>query len=215
LLLIGSRPRSNIVKAERIERRRQWGRGGIPKKECAMQAFRKPLAAFGRVGMIAVVAVAVFAGGLGIGAGLSSTGAQTSDEIQGCVNRFTGALRVVTGPGQCSSGERALSWNQIGPSGILDVQTVTASEVIFTEDETDSVTVRADCPTGYTVVGGGAGLGTASGGDRWFVSRSTPVKAGTGMLVNDGWRAILKTIDGDDAVGQYIFDAQAVCVHTS
>ncbi len=38
-----------------------------------------------------------------------------SNEITGCVNKKTGLLRIAT---KCSSSERPISWNKIGPQGI-------------------------------------------------------------------------------------------------
>ncbi len=39
----------------------------------------------------------------------------SSNEISGCVNKKTGALRIAT---KCSSSEKPISWNKIGPQGI-------------------------------------------------------------------------------------------------
>ncbi len=42
-----------------------------------------------------------------------------SNEITGCVNKKTGLLRIAT---KCSSSERPISWNKIGPQGIAGPQ---------------------------------------------------------------------------------------------
>ncbi|MEZ4571585.1 MAG: hypothetical protein R2849_14880 [Thermomicrobiales bacterium] len=107
--------------------------------------------------MLAVVAV-VSAGGLGVGIGirgLSSTGAQVGGEINGCVNNYTGQLRILRGGQKCSAGEVPISWNQQGPSGLLDIQKVQSTETVETPDAVDSVSVSVECPDGYRVIGGG------------------------------------------------------------
>lgn len=40
----------------------------------------------------------------------------------GCVNVRSGALRVTSGPGECRTGEREISWNQTGPVGPVGPQ---------------------------------------------------------------------------------------------
>ncbi len=37
--------------------------------------------------------------------------------IYGCYSNRNGALRIVTGPNQCTKSETAISWNQMGPAG--------------------------------------------------------------------------------------------------
>lgn len=180
-----------------------------------MQVVRKHFAGLGRASVIVVVVAAVFAGGLGLGVGVSPTGAQTGGEIRACVNNFTGALRIANGSGQCTTSERPLSWNQQGPGGLLDIQFVEGFEVVNTDDEDDSASVTVECPTGYRVIGGGAGLGFASGSDIWAMRRSAPVEAGSGVFDNDGWIGTFVTANGEDAVGQYGFTADAICVLTS
>jgi hypothetical protein len=174
-----------------------------------MQVFQRPLPAIGRVGFLAVVAVAVFAGGLGVGAGFASTGAQTSAQIHGCASRYTGALRIANGPDQCSSGERAISWNQQGPGGILDIQQIEKSIAIRTEDESERFQELVHCPEGYTIRVSFAGGAIISG--IWAVTSSAPLKAGTGTLETDAWLAALKTTDGEPAEGVFLFDAKAIC----
>jgi hypothetical protein len=60
-------------------------------------------------------------GALALGAvGVSgvATAAGHSGTIHGCVNKSSGALRVVTHPSACSHGETALSFNTRGPRGL-------------------------------------------------------------------------------------------------
>ncbi len=45
-----------------------------------------------------------------------------SNEITGCVNKKTGALRIVS---KCSASEKLISWNKIGPQGIPGPQGLT------------------------------------------------------------------------------------------
>lgn len=44
--------------------------------------------------------------------------ASAEDVINACVNKKTGALRIVSEPGKCRSAEAPLSWNQTGPQGV-------------------------------------------------------------------------------------------------
>ena len=182
-----------------------------------MQALRKPLATAGRLSLMLIVAAAVFAGGLGFGGGLTSTRAQTGGEIRGCVNLYTGQLRILSGDGQCTSSERPLNWNQQGPSGLLDIQRVEGRAQVQTDDVIgDRAFVEVNCPAGYNVIGGGAGLTFLVGNDRWFMTASSPRLAGDpGSDDLDGWTAKFETLDGEDAEGQYGFFAEAICALTS
>lgn len=180
-----------------------------------MQFVRHMISRIGRTGGILVVAAIVFAGGLGLGTGLSSTGAQTGNEISGCVSNYTGALRIPSGNGQCASFERPLSWNEQGPSGLLDIQIVEERETVTTDDQTNRATVLAECPSGYRIIGGGSGFGGASGNDFWAMRISNPFEAGELNRDNDGWRGNFITLDGDDAEGSYLFTAKAICALTS
>jgi hypothetical protein len=183
-----------------------------------MQVVRKHFAGLGRASVIVVVVAAVFAGGPGLGTGLSSTGAQTGGEIRACVNNFTGALRIANGNGQCTSSERPLSWNQQGPGGVLDVQLARASTTVETEDERNSAFVKVECPAGYRVMGGGGGRSFSVGSlplVDWYLDASSPgIKGDNSFPDNDGWSATFGTLDGQDAVGSYGFFAEAVCVLT-
>jgi hypothetical protein len=38
-------------------------------------------------------------------------------KIHGCYSKFNGSLRIVSGPGKCTSTETAISWNKVGPQG--------------------------------------------------------------------------------------------------
>jgi hypothetical protein len=154
---------------------------------------------------------AVFAAGLGLGTGLSSSGAQTGGEIRGCVNIYTSALRIPNGGGQCTSGEYPLSWNQQGPSGLLDTQIVENFETVDTDDQEDRVYVSVECPSGYRIIGGGAGRAFATGNDTWAMITSRPIEAGQGTFDNDGWIGTFNTTDGQDADGTYTFSVRAIC----
>ncbi|MEZ4523802.1 MAG: hypothetical protein R3A46_19520 [Thermomicrobiales bacterium] len=120
-----------------------------------MKLLRTPTSWVGRIGIVLAVVAVVFAGGLGvgIGMGLSSTGAQVGGEINGCVNNYTGQLRILRGGQKCSAGEVPISWNQQGPSGLLDIQKVQSTETVETPDAVDSVSVSVECPDGYRVIG--------------------------------------------------------------
>jgi hypothetical protein len=180
-----------------------------------MQVLRKPFATFGCLSMLLIVVAAVFASGMGLGTRLSWAGAQTGGEIRGCVNLYTGALRIANGSGQCTSSERPLHWNQQGPSGLLDIQIVEAFESVDTDDQDDRADVSVECPTGYRIIGGGAGRAFATGNDIWAMIISRPVKAGEGVFENDAWRATFNTTDGEDADGTYTFSVSAICALTS
>lgn len=169
-------------------------------KQLSMRATARQFAL-----VLIVVVAAVVGGAVGAGVGPSLTGAQTSGPISACVNNYTGALRVVYNTSQCGQSERPISWNEQGPGTITDIQVVSDNTVIYTEDATDSVHTSVDCPAGYVVVGGGAGLGTSSGSDTWTMTLSEPSS-------NEGWRAIFRTVDREDAVGQYIFFSDAICM---
>jgi len=43
--------------------------------------------------------------------------AAAEDVINACVNKKTGAVRIVSEPGKCKRTEDSLSWNQTGPPG--------------------------------------------------------------------------------------------------
>ena len=63
----------------------------------------------------AVTAVAV--GGVAVAAGSSS-----ATVIQACVNKGSGAVRVVADAAACTAKETSLSWNQEGPAGVAGAQ---------------------------------------------------------------------------------------------
>ena len=182
-----------------------------------MQEVWGSIARIGRYGGMLLVVAAVFAGGLGLGTGLASTGAQTGGEIRGCVNMYTGAVRIPNGTGQCASNERPLSWNQQGPSGLLDIQVVEERITVKTEDETDNATVIAECPSGYQVIGGGAGFGGGSAKvvNIWAMDISSPFEGGQFNRENDGWRGSFTTFTGEDADGRFLFFAKATCALTT
>ncbi|HLT19629.1 MAG TPA: hypothetical protein VKZ96_09240 [Thermomicrobiales bacterium] len=178
--------------------------------------------AFTDLGFSLVVIAAVFAGGLGLGVGmgLRPADAGSGEEIHGCINRYTGALRILSGNGQCTSVERPLSWNQQGPSGLLDIQVVRERTIINTEEEVSHgvESVFAYCPEGYRVIGGGAGgVGNFAGYDSWFVDLSGPRLADEyGSQGVDSWFASYKITESDYPVeGEYSFESVAICALTS
>ena len=72
-------------------------------------------------------------------------------------------------------------------------------------------------PSGYQVIGGGAGFGGASAVEpfAFAMDSSDPFEAGQFNRDNDGWRGTFITIDGEDADGSYLFVAEAICALTS
>jgi hypothetical protein len=64
--------------------------------------------------MLRIIALASGALAFLLSTGASSASAQ---EIYGCVKDKNGALRIVRAPGDCSSRETPISWNQVGPQG--------------------------------------------------------------------------------------------------
>ena len=49
---------------------------------------------------------------------MSSQSMAAENVINGCLNKKTGALRVVSDPSKCRKYETPISWNQTGPQGI-------------------------------------------------------------------------------------------------
>jgi hypothetical protein len=167
--------------------------------------------------IMGMIVVATASGLFGASLAPALTGAEHDGTIHGCVNRYTGALRITPADGQCSPSERPLSWSEQLAGGIVDIQTVTASTAIDDNAPDNSVSVSVECPAGYQVIGGGAGLSFALGNniETWAMSYSSPVEAGSGVFVNDGWLAIFQTVDGQNSDGSFSFFADAVCLLTS
>ena len=167
--------------------------------------------------VIALAFVAAVSGAFAAAFAPSLTGAQVDGQIQGCVNNFTGDLRVVYSASQCTAQERAISWSQQGSGGIVDIQRAEGVAYVRTGDIiSDRAFVEVNCPAGYNVVGGGAGLSFLSGNDRWFMRSSSPRLAGdNGSDGFDGWTASFETLDGEDAEGHYGFFIDAICVLSS
>lgn len=207
--------RGTAVACGQIRQKRESGATQL-KGPAAMQATRNRFTVVYRLGFSLVVIAAVFAGGLGLGVGLRPTGAGSDQEIRGCVHNYTGALRIPGGSGQCSSVEQPLSWNQQGPSGLLDIQVVREWSNVNTDEEVSYgfETVFAHCPEGYRVIGGGpAGVSYLRGSDRWFVQYSGPRLADEyGSQGVDSWYSSYRITESDYPVeGEYGFEAVAIC----
>jgi len=169
--------------------------------------------------VLAVFALAVCGGAIASSFIPTLIGAQTGGgQIQGCVNNFTGGLRIVYSTSQCSGQERAISWNEQGPGGLLDIEVVRESAVVTTEDERNDIFLKATCPVGYNVTGGGARRTGSAAVDivEWYLDTSAPGEKGdTGFPDADGWFARFGTLDDENAVGTYSFAVEAVCVQTA
>ena len=59
----------------------------------------------------------VFATGVGVAYATQATSSTTTTVINACQHKQTGAIRVVAGPGNCTSAEIPISWNVQGPPG--------------------------------------------------------------------------------------------------
>ena len=166
--------------------------------------------------LVAIVAVAALVGALAASFGPLGTGAQAGGQIHGCISVYSGALRIVPTPEQCSAAEYPVSWDQFDQVAEIDILRVRNDLVIETEDERDSAFVYVACPDGYTVVGGGAGRTFSSGSDKWFMDASSPRLPGDPGSIGDfaGWTASFETLDGEDAEGQYGFFVEAMCLST-
>jgi hypothetical protein len=181
-----------------------------------MQIWRDSAMQTGRFATRVALAAALFAVVIGISAGLSIARAQNGGVIRACVNNFIGQVRILSGGGQCTPGERALSWNQLGPGGIIDIQRVATFEQINTDDQVRIVDLAVICPAGYNVVDAGASRGVTVGNDLFVLVSSEPRLAGDqGANGRDGWTASFQTVDNEEAVGDYLFDIEALCVLTS
>ena len=68
---------------------------------------------------------------------LFASGASTQENmIHGCIKK-NGTLKIVSGPGNCSSGETPISWNQAGPAGPEGPPGPTSSVRVFDNDGRD------------------------------------------------------------------------------
>lgn len=177
-----------------------------------MRVPMSSVAAAGRAGALLVIVGAIMVAALGFGAGALMTGAQSSESIRGCVNSYTGALRILSSHAQCSQAERPLSWNSI-PDGrvVLDRIQVTDTVRIETADQTSTVLARATCPAGYQIVTGGAepSRSATTGDDPFYLMTSRPIYGDVGGP--HGWMSEFKTVDGENAEGNYGFTVYAVC----
>jgi hypothetical protein len=96
-----------------------------------------------------------------------------------------------------------------GSGGGLTIEVVANSVDAF--EGTPSTFADVQCPDGFTVIGGGAGIGTSIGNDVWIMNISKLVSAGAGTFVNDGWSSRFQTVDGGPPVGTYTFRVIAIC----
>ena len=161
--------------------------------------------------ILALATAAVVGGVLATSMSPLFTGAQVGGQIYGCVNPYSGALRIVYAENQCTATERPLSWGQQGEPGVSDVHTVVGEVVVKTEDEAFRTSALVACPEGYQVLGGGAGLSTVSGADAWTMVRSEPIGPEVNKVGFEEWIGIFETRDGEPAVGIYKFTARAIC----
>ena len=161
--------------------------------------------------VLALAAAAILGGVLATSVSPLLTGAQVGGQIYGCVNTYSGALRIVYGENQCAASERPLNWAQAGEPGVSDVHTVVGEVVVKTEEEVRRTAVLAVCPEGYQVLGGGAGISTASGIEKWTMVRSEPIGPEVNKVGFEEWIGIFETRDGEPAEGIYKFTARAIC----
>ena len=69
-----------------------------------------------RTRAVALLAAGAAVGGVTGGVAVATTSATTTGVIKACASS-TGALRLAGSGGTCRSGETAVSWNKVGPSG--------------------------------------------------------------------------------------------------
>ncbi|MEZ4523791.1 MAG: hypothetical protein R3A46_19465 [Thermomicrobiales bacterium] len=112
------------------------------------------------VAVFGLIVVGAASGMAGASFAPKLTGAEHDRTIFGCVSLYTGSLRIAYGDGQCNSSERPLNWN--ADNGAGDIQLVSGFEIVDNADLTNRASVRVECPSGYQVIGGGAGLGLPS-----------------------------------------------------
>lgn len=123
-----------------------------------------------RAPMLLIAMAGVLIGGIGIGMGVTSIAAQDEgDEIEACVNRYNGDVRI-SRTGTCASTETPLTWNQQGipgedgedgedgdpgPPGSPGLANLNVVNEILEIDDGAFVSTPIQCPQGQTAVGGG------------------------------------------------------------
>ena len=130
--------------------------------------------------------------------------------IHACAKKSNGALRLVSGPGQCSPSEDQVSWNGAGPQGPpgpagptgptgpqgpqgpAGTSGLTGYEVVVeaNHDANGFELHSVECPTGKVPLGGGVWINTGGQFEDRHVIGSHPYgEAFTEALPPIGWRA--------------------------
>lgn len=126
-----------------------------------------------RVPLVLSAMIGILVGGIGIGMGITSIAAQDEgDEIEACVNRYNGDVRI-SRTGACASTETPLTWNQqgipgedgedgedgddgdpgtTGSPGLANLNVVHESRQVPNEA---LASTPIECPPGQTAIGGG------------------------------------------------------------
>jgi hypothetical protein len=148
---------------------------------------------------------------------VAATSSSTPAVIHACYAKSGGALRVATT--KCTSTQKPLSWNTVGPRGPAGPQGKTGPQgpagtfgSVTVQDVPDSVTpgtqvaVEAPCPSGDVAISGGASFGPSNGtglGSVWIESSRPDPVSGTPT----GWFVIIN----NDTSQTVSADGYAVC----
>ena len=106
--------------------------------------------------------------GFSAGLGYRAVRANPDDEVEACVNKYTGAVRMNNGQMElnCSSAEIKRTWGGIDYSSI--------DEIYFATHSTTATGVKVDlavqCPAGYDVLAGGSDIDAPN----YYLKRSAP-----------------------------------------
>lgn len=126
--------------------------------------------------------------------------------IYGCVNNRTGALRIVSSPGECGPKEGAISWNQVGPQGPTG-----KCDCPITQEQLDDLIARIEYleslhpkyDRGFTDMGNGT-IRDNDSGLIWLKDASCPGLAGTDPSGMANWEtatAAAAALSGDGTCG--------------
>ena len=133
-----------------------------------------------RFGVLIAVGLALIAAAFAAGLGLSGTFANqhSPDEVHACVSAYTGAMRYVWNPSQCTAGEYPVSWN--GGNGL--------AEAIFAEA---SINAPGGSPLNVGVTCDTPGAVLLDAG--FSTNPQTNVETGAlGPTSTNSWTAILR-----------------------
>lgn len=142
--------------------------------------------------------------------------------IDACVHHGSGVLYLPGDRGEglaaCAEGDEAVSWNEAGPPGILQVSVVeaTSPSIAIPAGTHAYMPVTATCPAGWTVIGGGASPAVTGPGGVLTLQPGPILVISKPVEATGSWHAFYRLDNGDGLnAGTATISAHAICAELS